>query len=851
MKLDPTDRGNIGQNAVANQPSAADPATCPHFQSRVEPGLHWLVTREAIAILLIDPDGQIVGASPGACRVCRGSEAQIMQAGLYGLGLGTDERSRAIIQDPVADHNATAEVPVYCLDGQTRGVIASAFTPPASQRPDTPPLTMLRLEALDRQHTMLHQLRSDEERYRTSLEAAGIGTWDMDIRKNETRRSLLHDQCFGYQTLLEHWGYDVFLDHVVPEDRDRVDRTYRAAMAGGAEYDLEFRVAWPDGSIHWLWSKGRFYLDDQGRPARAAGIQADVTERYTAQADLRLAAMAIDASPNGITVADAQLPDTPLIRVNPAYELLTGYPADEIVGRNCRFLQGSETNQPGLVEVRKALRDGTDAEVVLRNFRKDGTPFWNRLKLCAVRNQSGTVTHFVGIQTDVTADIESRNALQYQASHDFLTGVYNRQVFEEKLERSLARARASGQIIAVLFIDIDHFKRFNDSLNHSAGDEVLKAIADRLVQGLFNTTLVGRVGGDEFAVVMENVIDHGHVVTLVNTLIDKLSEPMPLAQNLVVPTVSIGIALYPDHGNTPSELIKAADMAMYEAKRCGRATFRIHEHRQGVHADTSLAFEERLRMALKNDEITLYYQPQFDLPSGRLVGFEALLRWLPPGEAPIPPAVFVEAAEHSGFIAILGNWVITEACRQARAWRDAGYAPVPIAINVSAMQFRRGDLTDVIFEQLRAFDLPGDALEVEMTETIAMDDTDTIIETMMALKNAGITLAIDDFGTGFSSLSYLRNFPVDRLKIDRAFVMNALSRSGDAAICKVVILLARSFGCRVIAEGVEDVQTLEYLRKQGCDEVQGYYLSHPLPATAATQFMTPATPHSSATPEPD
>lgn len=672
-------------------------------QASIDPVIQWISEQKDIALLLFNGTDTILAANAPAQDLLKFSEAQLRRLGLEALGINEDARLKTLLAAKPGEYSC--QIPIRCGDDHQRGFELSAMAYPNRQY-------LLLLEPIGSERTISDSFREREERYRLALEAAGIGTWDMDINRNETRRSELHDQCFGYPTLQDSWGYDTFLNHVCDEDRERVDQAYQSAMAGGNEYDLRFRVRWPDQSIHWLWSKGRFYLDQDGNPHRVAGIQADVTE-----------------------------------------------------------------------------------EVMLRE------------------------------------------ELRYKATHDHLTGLWNRDHFEVNLAKMIDDCRESGRSLAVLLIDIDHFKRFNDAFNHAGGDEVLKTVAVRLLAAIETDAIAARFGGDEFVVAAPQAPDAEPTDLWLDDLVSALSQPLPLGGGSVKPTVSVGASLFPVHGQDPQELLKAADAAMYEAKRCGRATHRVFDPVTQVTEIDTLMLVDRLPDALETGEIHLYYQPQFEASSQRLIGMEALLRWFPANRPAVPPDVFVRAAEQSGFISELGDWVIREACRQIREWQDLGFTTVPVAINISSVQFMRGELVRGIKRHLDEFGLTGACLEVEITETVALDNLESALSQLHELRGMGIGIAIDDFGTGFSSLNYLRYFPINRIKIDRSFVNGCLDIQESAAICKTINALGHNLGCRVIAEGVEYPEQLDFLVRQGCQEIQGYLFSKPLSAADAARFL--------------
>lgn len=546
---------------------------------------------------------------------------------------------------------------------------------------------------------------------------------------------------------------------------------------------------------------------------------------------LQLQKAAVTASTEGIVICDALQDDLPMVYVNPAFERMTGYSAAEVLGRNCRFLQGEDGAQPGLEELRLAVRERRTAEVTLRNYRRDGSLFWNNLRLAPVRDAEGRVTHFVGIQTDVSERVSHEQELAHRAHHDTLTGLPNRQLLEDRMSQAIHQAQRSGAGFSVAFIDLDNFKTFNDSIGHSAGDEVLKAVARRLADGVRPGDTVSRLGGDEFVVVFEGIAETAALEQAVERLRAGLAEPVELQGKDYFVAASIGLAIYPRDGATVMELIQHADFAMYRAKADGRGVVRSYQPDLNVGGEQRLELTRDLRKALGRQEFELHYQAQKDTFTGELVGFEALIRWRRGGEL-VSPLQFIELAEQTGVIVPLGEWVLEEACRQNQQWRTAGLCHVPVAVNVSAIQFKQANLVEVVERVLLRTGLPPPLLHLEITESVMMDQPELISGTLAALRARGVGVALDDFGTGYSSLSYLKRFPVDCVKIDRSFVRDITTDPMDAAICGAIIAMAHQMSMRVIAEGVETEAQADFLRAKGCDVLQGYLVGRPVPAHA-------------------
>ena len=562
-------------------------------------------------------------------------------------------------------------------------------------------------------------------------------------------------------------------------------------------------------------------------------VARDVTERNLAEEALQLRKLAIEASVNAIVITNHLLPDQPIEYVNPAFERMTGYSSGEVLGRNCRFLQGSDRDQSEIEILRVAIREGREGRAVLRNYRRDGDPFWAELSISPLRDANGQVSHYVGVLSDITEARNVREQLEHQASHDVLTGLPNRSLLIDRLHQAIARAHRYQTVIAVAFVDLDNFKFINDSLGHGAGDQVLRSTAERLKSCLREEDTVARHGGDEFVLLLNDQNGRESVTQVVRRVIDKLSQSVVADGQEIATTCSIGVSLYPEDATEAAGLLKSADAAMYRAKQQGKNSFKFYTADMGTHLGERLKLETQLRRALENEEFVLYYQPKIDLRTGLIYGLEALMRWQHPQDGLVSPARFIGIAEDTGLIIPMGEWVVRTACAQARAWRDAGLPSMLLSVNISARQFKRGDLVQIVSRALSDTGLPAQNLELELTESLVMENAQEIIEMLNALKQLGISLSVDDFGTGYSSLSYLKRFPVDRLKIDQSFVRDIDVDPDDAAIARAIIQLGHSLDLRVTAEGVETAGQLRFLREHGCDEVQGFLFSRPV----AAQFV--------------
>lgn len=443
----------------------------------------------------------------------------------------------------------------------------------------------------------------------------------------------------------------------------------------------------------------------------------------------------------------------------------------------------------------------------------------------------------IGTVQDITENKKNEEQIEFLAFHDPLTSLPNRLLAKDHLEMAIAYANRENTKAALLFLDLDNFKTINDSLGHTIGDALLKAVAMRLRESARNTDTICRLGGDEFLVLLPDTTVSESVPAIAEKILSHLSTPFNIGDYQLSTSASIGIAVYPDDGNDFDTLLKKADTAMYQSKKSGRNTYRFHTEQMNVSAIEHHQMLSGFARALKHHEFVLHYQPQIDLVSGTVIGAEALIRWLHPERGLVAPAHFISIAEDSGHIVPIGEWVLQEACRQAVAWQNAGLPELVIAVNLSAVQFKRGNLEMSVTQALTHSGLAPEFLELELTESILIQNTENILATVHRLKALGLKLSIDDFGTGYSSLSYLNRFAVDKLKIDQSFIRNMVEDPGNAAIVRAIIQIAKSLNLKTIAEGVEDESQLAPLRLHHCDEVQGYHFGRPMPADEFARYL--------------
>ncbi|MDP3744986.1 MAG: EAL domain-containing protein [Methylotenera sp.] len=480
---------------------------------------------------------------------------------------------------------------------------------------------------------------------------------------------------------------------------------------------------------------------------------------------------------------------------------------------------------------------GRDHDMEYRVLAADGRTLWIHERVSVTSGTDGQAPSLRGLMVDITARKESEIKLIYQASHDELTGLPNRTLLQDRMQQGIAHADREGNMMAILFIDLDRFKIVNDSLGHDVGDTVLQTAAGRLIGCIREVDTVARLGGDEFVLMLTGVSGTENVVRVANKALESLAKAYIIGEHELILTASIGISIYPKDGDDIQTLLKNADTAMYRAKEGGKNRLEFFTDEMNTAVLRRMHLENQLRHALEKNEFVLYYQPQADLTTGRIIGVEALLRWIHPQLGMISPAEFIPIAEETGLIVQIGEWVLETACRQAVVWQGDGLPPLRMGVNLSVRQFMQNNIVDVVTRVLREVKLDPNLLELELTESLLMDGGEEIVTTLNALRKMGIGLSVDDFGTGYSSLSYLKRFPVTAVKIDQSFVREITTDPDAAALARSIVSMAHEMRLSVIAEGVETEGQLGYLTRHGCDEIQGYFLSRPIPPDEIVQFL--------------
>jgi diguanylate cyclase (GGDEF)-like protein/PAS domain S-box-containing protein len=671
----------------------------------------------------------------------------------------------------------------------------------------------------ERRQAAEEALRESEEKYRLLFSSERDAIVLVDP---ETTRFL--DANDAFFSMLGHAREDLpsltALD--VTGDREGTLRSLRELRERGQELVAARPVRRKDGGLVWVEMSLNTFVW-KGRPV-ACAILRDITERRRAQERMLLWSRVLEDSAEGIMITD---PQGTIVTVNKAFTEITGYSAEEAVGGNPRLLQSGRHDAAFYRALWGAISRVGRWQGEIWNRRKSGEIYPEWLSITAVRDEAFRLTHHVGIFADITQRKQSEDRIEFLASHDVLTGLPSRALMADFIRQALGGARRHGTNLALLHIGLDRFKSINDSLGHHAGDVLLQRVAERLGTCLREGDSVARLGGDEFLVLLPNLGRGQEVAVLAERVLQEIQHPIVVQDRELTFTASIGISLFPDDGDDVASLLKNADSALSHAKEQGRNNYQFFTPDMNVRAFEALSMEMSLKKALEREEFLLVYQPQVDTETGQLLGVEALIRWQHRDLGLVLPARFIPIAEEHGVILPIGEWVLRTACAQVRSWLDAGLPAVPVAVNVSALQFRQAGLVDRIRRILEETGLDPRYLELELTESIVMRQAERTISLLNELQEMGLSLSIDDFGTGYSSLSYLRRFPIRKLKIDQSFVRDLTSDPDAAAIAAAIVGMGKSLKLRIIAEGVETLEQHAALRALHCDEIQGFLVGRP------------------------
>lgn len=640
----------------------------------------------------------------------------------------------------------------------------------------------------------------------------------------------------GYEAAALLLNREISLEALThPEDRDWVREVVDAAVLACEPFVAEYRIVNADGEVCWVNERGCPVYNDQGEIEAIEGFLQNITPRKLSEIAAHNAEERYRSIfENALEGIYQTSPDGHYLNFNPALANIYGYESALDLVRSISDINRQLYAQPGKRDefVELMGKHGRVINFEAQVYRKDGEIIWISENAREVRDQHGKLIFYEGTVEDITARKRHEQVIEYQATHDALTGLPNRTLLTDRLQQYLGIADRYGNKVAVAFIDLDQFKLINDSMGHHAGDELLKIMAARLAHCVRESDTVVRLGGDEFVLLLTGLTQIEDISDSMQRVLSAVAEPCAIEGRDFVVSCSIGISIYPDDGRDTTTLLRYADSAMYKSKQSGRNNYQFYTDELNQRLMERLDMEYRLRQALEDEEFLLHYQPKLDFASGDICGAEALIRWQMPGGDMVSPASFIPIAEENGFIEDIGRWVLRTACRHAVELNRHLARKLPIAVNVSPRQFRQAGLVTMVRTALEESGLDPGCLELEITESSLVHDTGSFIKTLYELKALGVKLAIDDFGTGYSSMAYLKDFPVDRLKIDQVFVSRLETEPNNIAILKAIVALGHSFGMKVIAEGVETAYQQAFLHGIGCNELQGFHFSKPLPMSA-------------------
>ncbi|MGZ8268772.1 MAG: EAL domain-containing protein [Burkholderiales bacterium] len=681
------------------------------------------------------------------------------------------------------------------------------------------------------------------DEFRSVFEQVGVGMAFTGLDDKFVRVNRKFAEMLGYA--VEELGQLGLAEITAPEHRAAsAERTRKLLTGASSEVVSEKQLVRKSGALVWVSVVTSLVRQDDGEPLYFMSVVQDIGARRATEQALRESEQKFrqlaDNIPEIFWITDVR--QRVLHYLSPGFETLTGKPLAEVLRRPRSWLQIVHPEDRERVRLARKPLPHAEYDIEYRIVIAGGGVRWVHDQAFPVRDATGAVYRIAGIASDVTQRKEAEEKLVYLAHYDGLTGLPNRVLFLDRLKQTLSHCARRGTLAAVMFVDLDRFKVVNDTLGHAMGDELLRQVGARLSVCVREGDTVARFSGDEFVLIVNDLHGPEDARHIAQKVLQAYVEPFRVSSHEIFVSTSICISMFPSDSEDEQALLKNADSAMYRAKESGRNSFRFYTREMNARAMYRLQLENSLRHALDRGEFCLHYQPKACLHTGEITGVEALLRWERPGHGLVAPAEFVPLLEDTGLIVPVGEWVLSEACRQADAWRKAGRALVPVAINISARQFASRNLGDLVRRMMNLHGLDPRYLEFELTESLLMVNTEDAVRTLEYLKSLGLKLSIDDFGTGYSSLAYLKRFPIDALKIDRSFIDEITTDVGDATITRAVIGMAHNLGLKVIAEGVETQAQIAFLSANGCDEAQGYYFARPQPAAEAVKWLGKAQP---------
>jgi len=694
-----------------------------------------------------------------------------------------------------------------------------------------------------RNHAKQYQadLREREQRLRLALWATGEFYWEFNLEQQEISwllgevRSQENPSAPAIASKRDQATIDI-TELVHPEDARRAQAALETYLSGKTQtFEVELRI---QRTVGWRWVRARgraVAYDAASRVTRIAGTALDISDTHTIEREHKIASQVLSSMAEAVAVLDEELN---FVSVNPAFLRMTGHERNEIIAQNMRLLTTDQSSPSPYEDIDQALRKSGQWSGEIQQRRKNGQTILCTVEFSTIAADAHSHLLRVAVFNDITQQKRAEQQLHYLTNFDPLTNLPNRTLLTERLSLSIIRARRRRKKVAILFLDLDRFRDINEQVGPSIGDRILCAVAQRLqnIVGLGQT--VARLGGDEFAVILTNFADNSTPEMMAQQILAAFDTPLALSEHLNLSVFfAIGISLYPDHALGADELLKQADIAMYQAKASGRRTFLRYDHKMDSKSRQRTAISSTLRQVLERSELTLAFQPRLDLASSRITSVEVLLRWFSREHGEINPEDFIPLAEESGMIMEISKWAMNEACLTLQDWRRQGLSELMMSVNVSLLQLLRDDFPEMVRDILHNADIPPQALELELTESMLMSDTEQTAGKLQVFREMGVSVAVDDFGTGYSSLAYLKQLPVNTIKIDKAFIRDLPRDLEDATIATSIISMGHSLGLKVVAEGVETDAQRQFLLEHACDEIQGFWLAKPMPTEQALAFI--------------
>jgi diguanylate cyclase (GGDEF)-like protein/PAS domain S-box-containing protein len=657
-----------------------------------------------------------------------------------------------------------------------------------------------------------------------------IDTWQVESVSINIRGIL------GYSASEFNGGKISFIELLHPDDASRVKDELKNIAIEKQNNCLHkpYRLHMKDGGYMWVHGSTKIVRNSFGEISHFIGYITDITFHKECEKKHDLYSSIFLHTSEGILITDAQRNIT---SVNPAFQKITKYPDEVIIGKNPKVLSSGRHNKVFYDEMWEALNNKGEWQGKIWNKCYNGLEYVSWTTINVVYNKHGAVQHYVAFFSDITDITKAHEKILHQSTHDILTGLPNRLLFQDRIEQAIIHATRYKTKFALLFLDLDNFKNINDSLGHKVGDMLLQKIASRLIEVIRKEDTVCRQGGDEFLILVNDIKEANYLQKVIRKILKTINSVFGINNESIFTSFSVGVSIYPDNGESFDSLFQHADIAMYQAKNGGKNTYNFFDSKMDEKVQRNHLLQSQLSTAIKHNELYLVYQPQYDVKENKILGIEALLRWKSPGLGQVPPLEFIPIAEEYGMIQEIGEFVTTQSCKMLKKLNEKGIKNLVLAINISALQFHQSSFVQSLADIVSEIGIKTTDIELELTESILIEDTEKSIKTIEELKKFGFRLSIDDFGTGYSSLSYLKRFPADTLKIDCSFINNIMHDMSDLHIIDAIIGLGKAFGMDVIAEGIESEKQLELLKNHKCHIAQGYYLCIPLDEKELVQHV--------------